>query len=128
MTTRQDVYETAIQAGKSVITTSNVSKGTRGKVKILNYKNWIEISDGRTHDSSSVIILNLLKACGAKEVMLAGLDGFMVNINENYSDPNLRRPVSVEQVERRNAYYKRFIADIAASGIKVKFVTPSKYE
>ena len=128
MTTRQDVYEAALQAGKSVITTSNVSKGTRGKVKILNYKNWIEISDGRTHDSSAVIILNLLKACGAKEILLAGLDGFMVNINENYSDPNLRRPVSVEQVERRNAYYKRFIADIAASGIKVKFVTPSKYE
>lgn len=128
MATRQDVYETAIQAGKSVITTSNVSKGTRGKVKILNYKNWIEISDERTHDSSSVIILNLLKACGVKEVLLAGLDGFMVNINENYSDPNLRRPVSVEQVERRNAYYKRFIADIALTGIKVTFVTPSKYE
>ena len=128
MTTRQDVYEAALQAGKSVITTSNVSKGTRGKVKILNYKNWIEISDGRTHDSSAVIILNMLKACGAKEILLAGLDGFMVNINENYSDPNLRRPVSVEQVDRRNAYYKRFISDIAASGIKVKFVTPSKYE
>ena len=97
-------------------------------MKILNYKNWIEISDERTHDSSSVIILNLLKACGVKEVLLAGLDGFMVNINENYSDPNLRRPVSVEQVERRNAYYKRFIADIALTGIKVTFVTPSKYE
>lgn len=128
MATRQDVYETAIQAGKSVITTSNVSKGTRGKVKILNYKNWIEISDGRTHDSSSVIVLNLLKTCGVKEVLLAGFDGFMVNINENYSDPNLRRPVSVEQVERRNAYYKRFIGDIALTGIKVTFVTPSKYE
>lgn len=128
MTTRQDVYESAVLAGKNVITTSNVSKGTRGKVKILNYKNWIEISDDRTHDSSSVITLNLLKACGVKEVLLAGFDGFMVNINENYSDPNLRRPVSVEQVERRNAFYKRFISDFAATGIKVTFITPSKYE
>ncbi len=128
MTTRQDVYEAAIQGGKSVITTSNVSKGTRGKVKILNYKNWIEISDGRTHDSSSVIMLNLLKSCGVKEMLLAGFDGFMVNINENYSDPNLRRPVSVEQVDRRNAYYKRFIGEIAASGVLVTFVTPSKYQ
>ncbi len=128
MTTRQDVYEAAVAAGKAVITTSNVSKGARGNIRILNYKNWIDISDGRTHDSSSVIMLNLLKACGVKEVLLAGLDGFMVNINENYSDPNLRRPVSVEQVERRNAYYKRFIAETAASGIKITFVTPSKYE
>ena len=76
----------------------------------------------------SVIVLNLLKTCGVKEVLLAGFDGFMVNINENYSDPNLRRPVSVEQVERRNAYYKRFIGEIAASGVLVTFVTPSKYQ
>lgn len=128
MTTRQDVYEAAVNSGKAVITTSNVSKGARGNVKVLNYKNWIEISDGRTHDSSSVIILNLLKACGAKTIYLVGLDGFMVNINENYSDPNLRHPVTVEQVERRNAYYKRFIAGVAGEGIEVKFITPSKYE
>lgn len=128
MTTRQEVFQSACEAGKTVITTSNVSKGTRGKVRILNYKNWIEISDDRTHDSSAVIMLNLLKACNAKEILLAGFDGFMVNINENYSDPNLRRPVSVEQVNRRNAYYKRFIADVAAAGIKISFITPSKYE
>jgi 4-hydroxy 2-oxovalerate aldolase len=128
LTTRQDVYETTISSKTPVITTSNVSKGTRGNVKILNYKNWIEISDERTHDSSSVIALNLLKACGAKEILLAGLDGFMVNINENYADPNMRHPVSVEQMERRNAYYKKFIAQFSESGIKILFITPSKYE
>lgn len=128
LTTRQDVYEKALLDGKAVVTTSNVSKGTRGNVKVLNYKNWIEISDGRTHDSSSVIALNLLKACGVNEVYLAGLDGFMVNINENYADNNLRRPVTIEQVERRNAYYKKFITNMASTGMKVTFVTPSKYE
>ena len=128
MTTRQDVYETAVNSGKAVITTSNVSKGARGNVKVLNYKNWIDISDGRTHDSSSVIMLNFLVACGVKSIIIAGLDGFAVNINENYADPNLRRPVSVEQVERRNAYYKRFIEGISSKGINVKFITPSKYE
>lgn len=128
MTTRQDVYETSVNSGKTIITTSNVSKGARGKIKILNYKNWIDISDGRTHDSSSVITLNLLKACDVKEVLLAGFDGFTVNINENYSDPDLRRPVSIEQAERRNAYYKRFIHKIASTGVKISFITPSKYE
>lgn len=128
MTTRQDVYDSAVAGGKAVITTSNVSKGARGNVKILNYRNWIDISDGRTHDSSSVITLNLLKTCGVKEILLAGFDGFKVNINENYSDPNLRRPVSVEQVERRNTYYKKFIHNIKSEGIAISFVTPSKYE
>ena len=73
-------------------------------------------------------MLNFLKACDIKEILLAGFDGFVVNINENYSDPNLRRPVSVEQVNRRNAFYKRFIADVASTGVKIEFVTSSKYE
>lgn len=128
MTTRLDVYESAIQEGRNLITTSNVSKGIRGKVKILNYSNWIEITDGRTHDSSSVIILNFLKACGVKTIFLAGFDGFMVNINENYSDPNLRRPVSVEQVSRRNKYYMEFINRQKKDGTIVRFITPSLYE
>jgi 4-hydroxy 2-oxovalerate aldolase len=128
MTTRQDVYDMAVNSGQTVLTTSNVSKGARGNVKVLNYKNWIDISDGRTHDSSSVITLNVLKACNAKTIYLAGLDGFSVNINDNYSDINLRRPVTIEQVNRRNIFYKRFIASIRNEGINIKFVTPSLYE
>jgi len=45
-----------------------------------------------------------------------------------YRNYNLRRSVIVEQVERRNAYYKKFISNIVSSGVKVEFVTPSKYE
>ena len=127
LTTRKDIYDQAVTDGKNILVCSNVSKGGRGNVKILNYKNWIEV-DERTHDSSSVIALNLLKACGVKSVKLAGFDGFSANINENYFDPNMRHPVTVEQVERRNRYYKEFINRVRESGINVEFVTPSKYE
>ena len=82
LTTRKDIYDKAVEDGKSIIVPSNVSKGGRGNVKILNYGNWIEVDD-RTHDSSSVIAMNLLKACGVKEMLLAGFDGFSVDINEN---------------------------------------------
>lgn len=126
MTTRADVFENALAKGQPIITTSNVSKGTRGNVKVLNYKNWIEV-DERTHDSSLVITLNLLKACNVKKVYLAGLDGFSVNINDNYSDPNLRHPVSEEQAIRRNKYYTNFIARAKQLGMDVEFVTPSAY-
>jgi 4-hydroxy 2-oxovalerate aldolase len=108
---------------------SSVSKGGRGKIEVLNYKNWIIVDpDGKTHDSSSVIAFNLLKACGVKEILLAGFDGFSVNINENYFDPNMRRPVNEEQAIGRNEYYKGFINSIREEGIDVKFITPSKYE
>ena len=126
LTTRKDIYDKAVEEGKNIIVPSSVSKGGRGNVKILNYANWIEV-DERTHDSSSVIAMNLLKACGVKNILLAGFDGFSVDINENYYDPNMRRPVKAEQAERRNAYYKGFIKQIASSGIKVTFITPSMY-
>ena len=127
LTTRKDIYDQAVTDGRSILVCSNVSKGGRGNVKILNYKNWVEV-DERTHDSSSVIALNLLKVCGVKSVKLAGFDGFSANINENYFDPNMRHPVTIEQVERRNRYYKEFINRVRESGIDVEFVTPSKYE
>lgn len=127
LATRKDVFDNSVNNGIPVITTSNISKGTRGNVKILNYKNWIEV-DERTHDSSFVIAANLLKACGVKTIYLAGLDGFSVNINENYYDHTLRRPVNEEQSERRNKYYKCFIKRLREDGMTVKFVTPSRYE
>lgn len=127
LTTRKDIYDKAVEDGKSIIVPSSVSKGGRGNVKILNYANWIEV-DERTHDSSSVIAMNLLKACGVKEILLAGFDGFSVDINENYYDPEMRRPVKAEQAERRNTYYRDFITGIKNSGIKVIFITPSLYE
>lgn len=127
LTTRKDIYDKAVADSMNIIVCSNISKGGRGNVKILNYSNWIEF-DESTHDSSSVIALNLLKACGVKVVKLAGFDGFVVNINENYYDPNMRHPITVEQVERRNNYYKGFINRIKESGVSIEFVTPSKYE
>lgn len=127
LTTRKDIYDSAVTAGINTIVCSNVSKGGRGNVKVLNYANWIEV-DERTHDSSSVIALNLLRKCGASEILLAGFDGFVVNINENYFDPNMRHPVTLEQVERRNSYYKSFIKKIKESGVTITFITPSKYE
>ena len=127
LTTRKEIYESALAEGNNIIVCSNISKGGRGDVKILNYSNWIEFDD-RTHDSSAVISLNLLKKCGVKEVLLAGFDGFSANINENYYDPNMRHPVNPEQVDRRNKYYKQFISSIANDGIKINFITKSIYE
>ncbi|MBR4343419.1 MAG: aldolase catalytic domain-containing protein [Lachnospiraceae bacterium] len=127
LTTRLDIYVQAVADGKSIIVPSNVSKGGRGSVKVLNYANWIEIDD-RTHDSSAVIALKLLWRCGVKKILLAGFDGFSININENYYDPNLRNPVNYEQAERRNKYYKNLIKKYTDMGIEFVFVTPSLYQ
>lgn len=127
LTTRNDRYDEALSKGKNVLVPSNVSKGGRGLVKVLSYSNWIEVDDS-THDSSAVIALNLLKACQVKTIMLAGFDGFSIDINDNYYDPNMRYPVNAEQAKKRNIYYRNFIRRIAESGIKIEYITSSKYE
>lgn len=128
LSTRQDIYEKAVKEGKRIIVPSNVSKGGRGNVKVLNYSSWIEIDKG-THDSSSVIAFLLLKACGVKEILLVGFDGFSMNINNNYYDPNMRHPVTIKQAEQENTYYKELIYRLREKdGIKIKFITPSIYD
>lgn len=127
LTTRIDIYNRVITDGRSIIVPSNISKGGRGNVKVLDYAKWIDV-DERTHDSSSVIALNLLQACHVKEILLAGFDGFSVNINENYYDPSLRHPVNAEQAQRRNLYYKNLINHVRKTGVTIRFITNSIYE
>lgn len=125
--TRKDVYDRAINGNKKLIVVSSIAKGGRGNIRVLDYKKWIEI-DESTHDSSSVIALNFLYACGVKDIVLAGFDGFSANINDNYYDYELRRPVTEEQAATRNMYYKKFINSIRNRGVKIQFLTRSKYE
>lgn len=126
LTTRKEIYDRVVNDEKNIIACSNISKGGRDNVKILNYKNWIEFDD-RTHDSSAVIAFNLLKSCEVQEIMLAGFDGFSADINENYYDPNMRYPVNTEQAEQRNKYYRKLIGRLNSIGINVEFITPSRY-
>lgn len=124
--TRADMYSDAIRRCKKVIVPSNIASKAETSVYIINYQSWI-IPDEQIQDSSGVIAVNLMRALGVSEIDFAGFDGFHVNINQNYYDKTLRRPVTEPQAVRRNAFYKNFIADIAKS-IKIVFLTPSAYQ
>lgn len=127
VTTRKEVYEQAMNDNKNIIVTSNISKGGRGNVKVLDYSKWINIEDN-TYDSSLVIILNLLKTCNINKIALAGFDGFSLDINENYYNMEMRHLITAKQVENRNSYYKKIISEVIASGVHVEFITKSKYQ
>lgn len=127
LATRKEIYDNAIASDMNVLACSNLSKGGNKNVKILNYSNWIEI-DTSTHDSSSVIGLNLLRACGVRDILLAGFDGFSINMNDNYYQSALRRPITLDQVGKKNGYYRRFFKDIQKNGIQLTFVTRSLYQ
>ena len=58
---------------------------------------------------------------------MAGFDGFSPNINKNYFDTSMRKPVSEEQAEKRNQFFKQFINKVISLGVDINFITPSKY-
>ena len=125
--TRKELYNLSLNSGKKIITTSRIANESSNNVKTLNYEKWIEVHNGLTYDSSSIIAFNLIKECGANEICLAGFDGFSSDINENYYSQDLRHPVTSQQAKERNKFYKEYINVLKKSGIKVTFLTPSKY-
>lgn len=130
LATKQERFEKAVGRGKHVIVTSNVQRNVEeqfeGQIQILNYKEWTKTESG-VNDSAIVIMFNILKAVGAKEIYLAGFDGFSSNINENYMDKNLRRPVTEEQANERNRFIKDFLGRVRKE-MNLHFLTESKYE
>ena len=92
---------------------------------VIDYGKWI-IREEKAWDSSGVMGLLLAEACQASEIMLAGFDGFHVNINKNYYDKTLRRPVTEEEAAQRNRFYTGLIQKIGSKK-KVRFITESLY-
>lgn len=123
--TRKDMYKEAIKRKRKIIVPSNIGVSSEN-VNVINYERWI-LKKEKTYDSSSVIALMLLEYIGVDEIKLAGFDGFSININENYYDSSLRKPVLEEQASIRNMFYKEFIHKVS-NNIKIDFLTPSMYE
>lgn len=127
---RPDIFANALAEGRKIIVPSSVREATEKEhdgVKVLSYRRWIE-TDENTHDTSFVIMLNLLKFFRVREIFLAGFDGFSLNINDNYIDANMRRPANAEEVDKRNAYNRNFVRNMRQSGITMHFLTPSMYD
>ena len=123
--TRTDAFQAAHNAGRKIITTSGVCPAGEKDVLVIDYEKWIEIENG-VQDSSGVVALKLISACGASEILLAGFDGFSSNMNQNYYDKSMRRPVSEEQAQERNEYFRSLISRVRAT-VPVTFLTESLY-
>ena len=125
--TRKAAYDEAVLGNKNTIVPSNLSKGGRGKVIVIDYKRWIKV-DETTHDSSGVIVLNLLEYLKPKKVLMAGFDGFSADINKNYYDLNLRHPDTGKGVKEKNMFFSDFIAEKRIKGMDIEFITSTRYE
>ena len=70
--------------------------------------------------------MNLLIKLGASEILLAGFDGFSSDINGNYFSSELKRPVTVDQLDTKNRAFSEFIKE-KSKKTNISFVTDSVY-
>lgn len=125
--TRSELLNDALRrCGKYVITTSRIVSGVQTEAKILSFCRWIE-KVGAANDSSAVMAINLARYAEVKGLVLAGFDGFSVDVNANYGDRNLRRPLTGYQVDACNVFFRDYLARISQM-LSVRFLTPSLYE
>lgn len=124
--TRQEAFIEAKRNGKKIITTTSVTDKSDAQTKVIDYQKWILV-DGEVQDSSGILVMNLLAECGVKELMLAGFDGFHVNVNKNYYNKVMNHPITAEQAKTRNEYFRKYISKLKKH-IPVLFLTESVYE
>ena len=126
LTTRIDALKNALSKNKTVIATSGICDNPSANVYIIDYQKWITVENG-VNDSSGIVALKLIAACGASEILLAGFDGFSVDINNNYYDKAMRHPVTEEQAKQRNEYFKTYVRRLRMN-TPVTYLTKSLYE
>ena len=126
LTTRLDAFHKAREEGKNIIVTSGICDTLKDNALVIDYQKWITVENG-VQDSSGIVALKLMTACGASELLLAGFDGFSVDINQNYYDMTMRHPVTEEQANQRNDYFRSYVKRLRAT-VPVTFLTKSLYE
>lgn len=124
LATKKTVQELRRDIDKMILT-SNVSTNPVDGL-IVNYTVGSDPETGKT-DNALFTAINLLIRIGAKEVALAGFDGFTPDVDGNYYDSKLKRPVTHEQAERRNKRAVNFLKSVKDK-IAVDFITKSMYQ
>ncbi|MBR4761466.1 MAG: aldolase catalytic domain-containing protein [Clostridia bacterium] len=124
--TREEAFSVIPIEDKDFIVTSNVNCESDNRTYIIDYLKWISIIDDVTLDSAGYVALNLLIKLGASKILLAGFDGFSSDINGNYFSSELKRPVTVDQLDTKNRMFADFIKEKSRQ-TDIEFVTDSIY-
>ena len=111
------------------ILTSNVKTSGDADEMIVNYNLLVKL--GWTYfDDSMIMFLRLLEKTGAKEIYLAGFDGFPLDENFAYADPFLQGNLSREKRMSLNEDIASMLNDILEETdgkLFIEFLTPSIY-
>lgn len=109
-----------------VIVTSNIVSESKENLMSINYSSYTN-SDYMISDNAGLMSLYLLKKCKIKNVSLAGFDGFLPDLSQNYYSKELLNNVDFSALENKTTHIREQIK-LLKCDMKLGFITKSQYE
>ena len=108
---------------KAILTSNIQGEYSRGDLYV-DYDSYTN-SDEMISDNAGLMLLRLLKKCGAQEVFLAGFDGFYRRYNYYSEEMNLK--TNEEELQEKQSRIKKKLRELSKE-MTITFLTPSIYE
>lgn len=114
------------ELGIFTVITSNIHTAEFNQYYMVDYSSYLN-EESCISDNAGLMCINLMKKAGAKNILLAGFDGFSMDVHKNYYDHSYVMDVGTEYLEEMNAAIKSKIKQLK-SQINLEFLTKSIYE
>lgn len=109
-----------------IIHTSNLRMDVKNEVYRFSYKS-LNNADELLFDNAGLMLLKLLGICEAKQIVLAGFDGFSTRYSDNYFDQSLTWEEEEEDLLEKQNHFKQVLAKFRKTQ-NISFLTKSVYE
>lgn len=105
-----------------VMVTSNIK--TEKAYIVLNYADLLNEIEG-VRDNSALMLIKLLTSCNVKRIMVAGLDGYTYDIEENFADNCMSFPITKTKAKMVNNGIEKVLKECSKK-VQIKFLTQEK--
>lgn len=123
---RYNKFQDRLSKDKLLITSNIELRGGHAGCFVVDYQLLMNMTLCR-NENVAILFLNLLTGSNVKDVALAGLDGFRMHSDENYSYQELSRLLDRDKIAAQNESIITALKELR-SRIKIEFLTPSLFE
>lgn len=107
---------------KSIVTSNIPAIDVYLQVRYKDLLNSVEAVE----DNAGLMLAKLMLLLGVKKILIAGMDGYSNNPDENYADQKMILFAEREMTEKRNAGMSLVLRELSKE-IEIEFVTTPKY-
>lgn len=111
---------------KIVITSNIVAKSDYKKMMIADYSSYLS-EDSSISDNAGIMCINFLRRCGARDLILAGYDGFSLDWKENFFEDEMAYNIELGRISEMNKALSQKLHQLQRQ-MNIEFFKESLYQ